>query len=203
MIKDKLISTLITVILILIVALFIERCNNGKQVSQKPDTVRIVKIDTIVLEGKIVKKPIPYKVEITDTFYIDTTDVNFTKNCLETTKSHFSKVYYSDSIQVSDSLGMTGVVNTYDTLSQNRIIGRGISYKITYPKIRETITITKPEPKKTMFFIGGAALVNYPFRNIGVEANIGVLNKKNQFYEIGAQSWNNELVYKIGTKIKL
>lgn len=202
----KSISTLIIVILLLILVIFIQQCNN--KVYEKPKIDTIIKKDTIYLkiQGKTVYVPKPYEVLIPKDSLIylpDTTKESYKEAYFKLATQFLTKNYYNDTIQIKDSLGLLGYLNIQDTIYKNKLWNRTIQHSFEFPKIVETITITKPEKKKTLWFIGGDVLVNYPISNIGVEINGGFLNKKNQYYGIGIQSWNNELIYKLGTKIKL
>lgn len=200
-------SSLIIIILFLIIVIFIQRCNNGKYISPKPDTVTVETIKYIPLKKDTSYIPVPYKVLIPKDSFI--TKLDTPKTLLEFRDAYFkllseknTKKYYADTLNINDS-GLVGYIYSNDTLQKNSITGKGLGYKLTYPRIKETKYITTSTPKKTLWFMGGAVLVDYPFKHIGIEINGGFLNKKSQFYEVGAQSWNNELIYKLGTKIKL
>jgi hypothetical protein len=204
-IKDLILSL---TIIVLFIFLLIQRCNNGKYVPQKPDTTYIRDTVQVTVKGATIFKPIPYKVEVPHDSIIYVIDTP--KTLLEFRDAYFkaqyqllSKNYYNDSIFINDTTGLNGWVNIKDTTYKNKLQGRTVRHSLNFPKIKETITITKYPKKKTLWFIGGSVLTNYPVSNIGIEINGGFLNKKNQYYEIGAQSWNNELIYKLGTKIKL
>jgi len=202
----KTISTLGVVIIFLVAVIFIQRCNNGKYVVPKPDTIRAIDTFYITSKAEIKYVPKPYKVEvpITDTFYLeDTSKQGYKEAYFKCQYQLLTKSYYNDTLFINDSTGLTGFINVRDTVFKNRLGNRTIDRKITFPKIVETITITTQEPRKTLWFIGGDVLFNYSVNNIGVEINAGFLNKKHQYYQIGAQSWNNQIIYKLGTKIKL
>jgi hypothetical protein len=49
-----------------------------------------------------------------------------------------------------------GYVKIIDTVQKNLIIGRSVKTKISYPIIRETVTI--PQKKVTQLYVGGAIL---------------------------------------------
>lgn len=199
-------STLIIVILILVLVIFIQQCNN--KVYEKPKIDTIIKKDTFYLktQGKTVYVPKPYEVLVPKDSLIylpDTTKESYKEAYFKLAFVHYSKNVYKDTLKIDDSTGLKGYVSILDSVYNNKLLNRNVNYSLTFPKIIQTITITKPEKKKTLWFIGGDVLANYPISNIGVEINGGFLNKKNQYYEIGVQSWNNELIYKLGTKIKL
>lgn len=202
----KFTSTLIVTILILVFVIFIQRCNNGKYIQPKPDTTYIRDTTIIEVKGATVFKPIPYRVEvpITDTFYLeDTSKQGYKEAYFKSQYQLFTKNYYNDTLFISDTSGLNGFIAFRDTVYKNKLIGKSTYHKLDFPKIKETITITKYPKKKTMWFVGGSVLTNYPINKIGIELNAGFLNKKSQYYEIGAQNWNNEYIYKLGTKIKL
>ena len=199
-------STLIITILILVFVIFIQKCNNGKYVPTKPDTVRITDTFYTELQQKIKYVPKPYKVEVIKDSFIylkDTTPQGYKEAYFKIAQQYLTKNYYNDTFGVYKDSGSIGTINVTDTVFKNKIMGRTVGYNISFPTIKETTIITKTLPKKTMWFVGGSVLTNYPINKIGIELNAGFLNKKNQYYEIGAQNWNNEYIYKLGTKIKL
>lgn len=200
-------KTLIIIILLFTVIIFLQKCKNGKPTINNTDT--FIKHDTIKIElkGSIKYIPKPYKIEIPhdSLIYVPDTPKNlleFRDAYFKLLKNNLKKSYYNDTISINDN-GLTGYIYSNDTVQKNSILGKNIGYKLTYPKIKEVVTITKEKPKKTMWFIGGSVLTNKPLDKLSGEINFGFLNKKNQFYEIGAQSWNNEAIYKIGIKLKL
>ncbi len=199
-------STLIITILILVFVIFIQKCNNGKYVPTKPDTVRITDTFYTELQQKIKYVPKPYKVEVIKDSFIylkDTTPQGYKEAYFKIAQQYLTKNYYNDTFGVYKDSGLIGTIHVTDTVFKNKLTGRTVGYNISFPTIKETTTITKTLPKKTMWFVGGSVLTNYPINKIGIELNAGFLNKKNQYYEIGAQNWNNEYIYKLGTKIKL
>lgn len=204
----KFTSSLIITIILLALVIFIQRCNTGKYAPQKPDTISIKDTQYILSKKDTVYIPKPYKVEIPHDTIIYVSDTP--KTLLDYRDAYFKLAtqvltsnYYSDSLQVKDSLGLYGMIYSKDTVYKNKLKGKSLSYNIIYPKIKETITITQYPKKKTMWFVGGSVLTDYLVNKIGVEFNTGFLNKKNQLYEIGIQNCNNEFIYKLGTKIKL
>jgi hypothetical protein len=182
------------------------KCNNGKYVQQKSDTVKTIDTFYITSEAVVKYVPKPYKVEVPtiDTFYLeDTSKQGYKDAYFKCQYQLLTKSYYNDTLFINDSTGLTGFINVQDTVYKNRLGNRTITRNITFPKIVETITITEQEKRKILWFVGGGILGNEIKYVNGVDLNLGFLNKKHQFYEVGYQRWGNDNIYRIGTKIKL
>lgn len=138
----------------------------------------IIITDTVYQEKTFTKyikgKSIPFVV-------LDTTYLIEEVHDTITIISDYSRVYsYSDTIRI-DSLGYAYI---QDTISQNKIQGRGFSASFNLP----TITVTKliePKPKNELYlgFIGDLRHDNGQF---GVGGSIGLKTAKNSLITLNA-----------------
>ncbi len=137
--------------------------------------------------AKIRYKPVPWKVKDTDTLYlnkpypvkvhdtlpgvyeirIDPADTAaILAASLEISRDYFRTEFYDTTIQVrgKDSL------RVLDTVSRNRIQGRGIIQQYTDSTI-STTTVLRP-PQKLLMYFTGSILSNVPNRVYGVGAGV-------------------------------
>ncbi len=192
-------------IAIMAIIIFLQRCNNGDVIRKPNDTTYIHDTIKVELKGDVVIKQIPYRVEVPilhDTLiYLPDTSKDGYKNAyLKAMLELDSKNYYEDSIEVSDTNGLKGFITFYDTVYRNKLLNKGIKYDITYPKIKKTVTITKYDKPKNQVYVGTSVLGNTSKFIGGVKIDLSLKNRKDQIYEIGAQYWNNEVIYSVGTK---
>jgi hypothetical protein len=153
-IKERAISTLIIVVLLLIIILQQQCCGNSKpestgnfwnwhfDVIEKFDTV--YSIDTIIVEKKIY---IP-----SNTIYVPIPADVDTANIL---KEYYAKNIYEDKA-LDDS---TALIIVKDTISQNKIWYRKVTYLDRTPTIINTTVVTPlqdcPKPKQFNLGFGG------------------------------------------------
>jgi hypothetical protein len=117
-----------------------------------------------------VEKPVPYAVHDTIQALVDT---NFIVNNYLNSKNVFTNTYKFDKQQ--------GSITITDTISQNKLIGRKYTTKIT--PIVDTIKI--PEPFKRKVFVGLESGFNSPdFVNF-VGAGILINSKSDKIYNLG------------------
>lgn len=91
-----------------------------------------------------------------------------------------------------------------DTIQQNKIIGRSIDFKMKYPVITNTITITKTNPPKTKFYLGGELGGNKTNLINQFEGAFLLKSKAERIYKAGVQiDINGELSYKGGLYLPL
>ena len=125
------IQTIIIIGLVIVIFLLRE-CDGGKEV--EPEIERIVKVetkyDTII---KSVPTYVPeYRTKIVTKTIHDTIQPDIdTASILE---DYFATYSYIDTVD-ADSINLV----IFDTISQNKILSRGIDYSLIYP----TTTITK------------------------------------------------------------
>lgn len=155
LVKNNLVSI---IILVLLVIILLQRCEAPKP-SDQPKVVR----DTIwvVKDSLITSKPHVTKtilIESHDTIinhYIpDTNYARLAAQYREVVNELLAKNIHSDSIRIDTN----GYVKIVDTVQKNLIVGRSIKSKITYPIIKETITL--PAKKTTQLWVGGAILAS-------------------------------------------
>jgi hypothetical protein len=177
-------KNIVIAILVIIVFLFIK--DKSEYIGQ-PSV--IVDTDTVYQQKTFTKfikgKSIPFVV--LDTIYnIDSTIVHDTIKIL----SDYSRVYsYSDTIRI-DSLGYAYI---QDTISQNKIQGRGFSANFNLP----TITITKvitPKPKKEVY-LGVIGDLRAFDNKVGLGLGLGYKTAKNGLFTINATTNHYSLGY--------
>jgi hypothetical protein len=159
------IKNLVIAVLLVVVALFLfsDSSYNGGSVTVVRDTVYQQKTFTKYKKGNDIQSYII----VTDSVQIPIHDT------VEVLTDYMRKYAYSDTIQIDTN----NVVFIQDTISQNRILGRGFSAKLSEKTIIETRTIT---PKvKNALYLG----VTTDFRqdktidNLGIGAIYKVKNK--------------------------
>ena len=159
-------------IVVLIVMIFLMRSCSGKGTPTEPQIIR----DTIV-ESIIIEKT--YPIYTPKVKYITKVDIDTFSTPIDTSailSDYYAIKTYEDK-QVLDSLSLT----ITDTISQNQIKSRKISYTFTYPQttIRETIILNKRE----LYFGIGATGNQDQLQYLGGE--IVFRNKKRQAYGLG------------------
>mgnify|MGYP003649584401 CR=1 FL=1 len=192
-------QTLIIIGLVIVIFLLRECKGESKGAPIEPTTIVKIetKYDTIIntVETYIPKyrtevkwKTVHDTVEIHDTIPIDTMSV---------LKDYFKAYAYTDTLK-KDSI--TVIIN--DTISQNRILARGIEYTLVYPTtiISKTKNINKRElyagfglggNKQELSYAGGELLLR---------------TKKEQIYGVGLGINNNFepiLMFKMSWKLKM
>jgi|TARA_R110000796_G_scaffold79272_1_gene176321 hypothetical protein len=171
----------ITIVVLLIIILFLRECQ-GTKITSPSEEGTVVKIetkyDTIV---KTLKTYVPeYRTEVKwrirtihDTIEVHDTIPIDTLSILE---DYFKAYAYADTL-AKDSV--TFIIN--DTITQNKIISRGIKYSLVYPT---TIISKESAVNKRELYIGaGLGLAGGNFNNIGGE--LILKTKKQTLYGIG------------------
>ena len=188
------------IIIGLIIVIFLLRECKGESKGTPIEPVTIVKIetkyDTIVetvetyipeYRTKVKYKTVHDTVEIHDTIPIDTASI---------LKDYFATYAYTDTLK-KDSV--TFVIN--DTISQNKILSRGINYSLIYPT---TIITTEREINKRELYIGfGLGGDKQQLSYVGSE--LLLRNKKQRIYGIGLginNSFEPILTFKMSWKVK-
>ena len=172
----------ITIVVLLIIIFFLRECQGNQVNSPLTEGETIVKIetkyDTIVntietyvpeyrTEVKWKTRTIHDTIEIHDTIPIDT---------LSILEDYFKAYAYTDTL-AKDSV--TFIIN--DTISQNKILARGIEYSLVYP----TTIISKESAvnKRELYIGGGLGVADGNFNNIGAE--LILRTKKHTMYGVG------------------
>lgn len=134
----------------------------------------IIIADTVYQEKTFTKfikgKSIPFVV--LDTIYL----IDKVTDTITIVKDYNQAKVYSDTIKI-DSLGFAYI---QDTISQNKIQGRGFSANFNLP----TITITKLiEPKsKNQLYLGFIGDLRHDNKQIGIGGSIALKTAKNTLY---------------------
>ena len=173
----------ITIVVLLIIIFFLRECQGTKSTSptEEGTIVKIeTKYDTIVntIETYVpeYRTEVKWKtktihdtliVEVHDTIPIDTASI---------LKDYFKTYAYTDIIS-KDSINIT----IYDTITQNKIVSRGLKYTLVYP----TTIISKESAinKRELYIGGGLGVADGNFNNIGAE--LILKTKKHTMYGIG------------------
>lgn len=192
---------IISLVLAIILALILRGCFDRKC----PEVVS-VKIDTVYIPQKAdtIYKPVPYAVYLKgkqlptqylfDTLYLpeqipDSECVAYYNQL----KDYFSRTYlYKDSFP-----NKYGKIYIDDTVTQNKIIGRGLRTNLLIPEITKTVTMVVP-PRNELY-IGGNLLGNEKNFLKGYEAGLIYRSKFNYQLSFGYQQiFNGNHYYKIG-----
>lgn len=199
-VKDNLIGLLV---LILLLTLFIERCNKPVEPTPPPKIVRDtvwVKHDSIVYSKPQVIKTI--RMNYHDSLiYIP--DTNYSKLVLqyqEVVNQLLAKNILLDSVRIDTN----GYVKIVDTVQKNLVVGRSTQVNVKYPVIKETVTLY-PKPVNQVYIggdIGGSktSLINQ------VRAGVILKNKKDQIFSASVGlGIDGQPTYGVGSywKIKL
>ena len=186
----------------LIIVIFLLRECKGESKGAPIEPVTIVKVetkyDTIVetvetyipeyrTKVKWKTKTVHDTVEVHDTVSVDT---------LSILEDYFATYAYTDTLK-TDSV--TFVIN--DTISQNRILSRGINYSLVYPT---KIISTEREVNKRELYIGfGLGGDKQQLSYLGSE--LMLRNKKERIYGVGLginQNFEPILTFKMSWKVK-
>jgi hypothetical protein len=109
---------------------------------------------------------------------------------------YFARRVYSDT-QLVDY----GTVVINDTVSQNRITGRGIRSKFSIPVVKETITLRE---RRTVGYFGVSAMGNNQNPLYALGGSFGLKLKSGKFYGIGASvTKEGSIVYSAEFKIPI
>ena len=143
------------IIVVLAIIILLQRCSKGNTTPTKikvtKDTVWIHKDSTIYSKPQLIKT-IAVPIEQWNTEYLpDTNYSKLLKQYQDIVVTYLSSNLLQDSIRI-DSIGYLKII---DTISHNTVKGRGTSYKLSYPIIKQTITIQE-KPKRQLY--GGIGL---------------------------------------------
>lgn len=179
-------------IVVLIVVIFLMRQCSGGVSPIEPQTIR----DTITEYITVEKETSIYVPKIK---YVTRVDIDTFSTPIDTAAilaDYYAIKTYEDT-QVLDSLNLTII----DTVSQNLIMGRQISYKLTYPRttITEKIYLVKRElyfglgltsNKDQIQYLGGELLYKNKKRQayglgVGVDQNLGPVVSARMYWKLG------------------
>lgn len=190
------------VIIFLLLVLLLRTCKNPYPISSPKiirDTTWIYKDSVVYSKPQIIKSipAISTKEYYTKEYLPDTNYPKLLLQYREVVAKLLSQNIYLDSFKIDT----TGCAYICDTISQNKIIGRSLSYSIKYPVIKETI----PEKKRNQLYIGFSVL-GQPFPLNSFNTELLLKNKVDNMFgvSLGITS-DSKLQYGVRyyTKIKL
>ena len=174
-----------SVVAIAIIFLFLlfRRCGNGGKIKE------VVKIDTLTVVKTVELKTIDtfYTPSATKTVYQKVTeyktDTLETFNDVDTAtilKQYYATLFYKDEI----NLGEAGNVTLYDTITKNKIAGRGFLANLN--KVIETKTINVPAKKKAILYFGMEVLGNQQDFITASGVGLSLKTKNDKIYGVKA-----------------
>jgi len=191
--------TLMVGALLLIVIL--QQCKGTPEIEAPTvvrDTVLVVKESLTVTKPQLVETIESHDSIIMKEYVPDTNYAKLVAQYQEVVNQLLAKNIMQDSVAI-DSVGYVKIT---DTVQKNLVIGRSVQTKISYPIIRETITL--PAKKTNQLYVGGAILAS-PAPNAIMGS--ALLKTRNDFLFGGSLSINTygDLQYGIHSywKIKL
>lgn len=178
----SLLKWVIALVIVVLLFIFFRGCGNGSVKTTVKDTVKVEVVKTVeVIKTDTSYFPVPYKVVQTVTEYktdtLETYEVRI--DTLKTVKDYLATRYYRDSIPFKDSAGYAIVK---DTVSQNKIIGRGVTSSVNKTTVTNTITL-RDDPRTT-FYLGMSAAGNKTTPVYSVGASAGLMFKNGKYYGI-------------------
>ncbi len=175
----KLKDVFILALIILLIIFFLKYCGKGGTIveSVKYDTVWVhEKKDTQYLPVEtVVYRPgkVPPALEKWDTLYIEGITEVDTAAILQ--EFHSFRLY-SDTLK-----NKYGYVLVQDTISRNKILGRGVKTDLLIPEVTKTITLVKP-PRNQVYY-GGGLFGSQKDALQGYELNLSFKTKTDQIVE--------------------
>lgn len=185
---------------VIAIALFLfgRKCgsDNVKAVVHK-DTVRVTVdsgYETVVIDTHYVPKP--YKV-VTVRHISDTVEMPVIVEVVNDSAWINQVAFYRDTVKVEH-----GSVTISDTISRNRITGRGVKVSQRLPVIRETVTLY--QPKRNLVYLGvnvQGGPQNYLF---AAGADLSLKTKNDRVYSAGVSvTRDNQVLYQGGVRFPI
>jgi len=195
-IRKNLLTLMVGALLLIII---LQQCKNTPAPEAPTivrDTVLIVKESLTVTKPQIVKTIESHDSIIIKEYVPDTNYAKLVVQYQEIVNQLLAKNIMQDSVAI-DSVGYVKII---DTVQKNLIVGRSVLSRISYPIIRETITL--PAKKTNQLYVGGAIL-GTPAPN-GIMGS-ALLKTRNDFLFGGSLSINTygDLQYGIHSYWKL
>jgi len=185
----------------LLLIVILQQCKSTPEIEAPTvvrDTVLIVKESLTVTKPQLVETIESHDSIIMKEYVPDTNYAKLVAQYQEVVNQLLAKNIQKDSVAI-DSVGYVKIT---DTVQKNLVIGRSVQTKISYPIIRETITL--PAKKTNQLYVGGAILGTSAPNTIMGSA---LLKTRNDFLFGGSLSINTygDLQYGIHSywKIKL
>ncbi len=173
-------------IIILINILSRPKYPTGTTISTKHDTAYVSHDTTIYMAGNTIQpiKRIHDTTEYNNTEYIPSENYDSLVEQFASlrdmllTKNVYSNEYKKDSSSVT----------IIDTLEKNQFVGRRIDWHLKYPVYTNTTTITIPQKKRNVVYVGGGVGGNQLRPLNDIEADVLLKNKIDRIYGIGVSS---------------
>lgn len=151
-VKKNLVNIIILVLLVIVALQRCEPTSPSEQPTIVRDTVLVVKESFTTTKPQVVETILAHDSIITKEYVPDTNYAKLVLQYQEVVNQLLAKNIQKDSVAI-DSVGYVKIT---DTVQKNLVIGRSVQTKISYPIIRETITL--PAKKTNQLYIGGAIL---------------------------------------------
>lgn len=175
-------------------------CGKGETKTVKIDTVYkeikgevfyIPKVDTVFFT-RTTTKLVPYLT--LDTLYIpELKDVD----TIAILSDYYKARIYRDTLK-----NQYGYISLTDTISQNKIKGRGVKTSLLIPEITRTITLS--QPKRNQIYIGAGLFGNEDDYLDGYNVNLALKTRRDKMIEVGYnQLFNGAHYYSLGMKFKI
>lgn len=179
-------TTILILFIAVVILLYLQKCNgNGSGTIIKTDTVWVQeKTDTQYIP-QIVNHYLPGKApkpfEKWDTLYLtEIKDVD-TAAILQ---DYFSFNTYADTLK-----NKYGYVLVSDTITRNKIAGRGVETNLLVPEVTKTITLT--QPKKNQVYAGFGLFGSQKDFAGGYELNLSLKTKQDRILGVGYDQFFN------------
>lgn len=141
---------------------------NGKKyevIKHEIDTLYETKTQTLYKKGKDIVHEVEVVKEIPAN--VDTASI---------LKDYYSRVFYSDTFKLKDTLGY---ITVNDTISKNRVIGRKYYSSINVPTIKETLYLKE---LSNSWFVGPAIQLGNP---ASIGGDLHLKTKKDMLFGVG------------------
>lgn len=205
----KIVRNVLTIIGgIVLVFILINKCTScGKTGNGSSKTV---KIDTVYVKVKQDTSYIP----VPDTIFYpkeklrfkwDTLWINddlLTANEIEHPTFNYREDYFATRVYKDTLNNKYGSIIINDTISQNKVQGRGVKTYILIPEVTKTITV--PEKKRNQLYFGGGLFGNETKVLSGYEAGLMFKTKQDRILSLSYnQIFNGQHYYKASVYFKL
>lgn len=182
--------------------LFGRKCGSDGTVKGTSNDTATVRVDTlpgflqVIIDTHYV--PQPYKVvQYRPVYRTDTLEMDDRVDIIYLDTTGIVISYYSDTTKID-----FGHVIISDTISENRIAGRGVKTNQRLPIIKETVTIFQP-PKNIVYlgFSGTGSKQNF-FYSIGTDLSLKTRNDR--IYSAGVNlTRDNQVLFEGGVKFPI
>ena len=197
-IRKNLLTLMIGILMVIVILQQCKSTGDSDLPTVVRDTVIVVKESLTVTKPQLVETIESHDSIITREYVPDTNYQKLVLQYQEVVNQLLAKNIQKDSVAI-DSVGYVKII---DTVQKTLVVGRSVQSKISYPIIRETITL--PAKKTNQLYVGGAILGTSAPNTIMGSA---LLKTRNDFLFGGSLSVNTygNMQYGVHTlwKIKL